>query len=119
MASLFRLQEGPGKAVACSESIALPNMKYLCICQIITFSISTTVAFEFQVSTFFIMSFSHGVSSFHDKDKIFEGSANTLKHRYKYERLHMYIHYTHLKGASYYAFIWYRHAMHPLYLVFV
>ena len=67
----------------------------------------------------FIMSLSHGVSSFDDKDKIFEGSANTLKHRYKYERLHMYIHYTHLKGASYYAFIWYRHAMHPLYLVFV
>ena len=44
----------------------------------------------------FIMSLSHGVSSFDDKDKIFEGSANTLKHRYKYERLHIYIHYTHL-----------------------
>ena len=67
----------------------------------------------------FIMSLSHGVSSFDDKDKIFEGLANTLKDRYNYETLHMYIHYTHLKGASYYAFIWYRHAMHPLYLVFV
>ena len=29
VASLFRLQEGPGKAAACSESIANHNMKYL------------------------------------------------------------------------------------------
>ena len=57
----------------------------------------------------FIMSLSHGVSSFDDKDKIFEGSANTLKDKYEYEGLHMYIHYTHLKGAFNYAhraFIW-------------
>ena len=51
----------------------------------------------------FIMSLSHGVSSFDDKDKIFEGSVNTLKDKYKYETPYMHIHYTHLKGASYYA----------------